>query len=355
MAKDYYTILGIKKDATEEEIKSAFRKLANKYHPDKNQGNKEAEDKFKEINEAYQTLSDKNKRAQYDRFGSAGQNGAGGGFSGFDTSGFEGFDFNNVGDIFSEFFSGGAGFGGSRRQRRGSDMEVTINISLKDSFFGVERDIRITKTNLCTDCKGSGAESGSNLSTCGQCHGQGFVQRQARSILGVINTQVECELCQGAGKVPEKKCNHCKGYGVKDSTETIKIQVPAGIMHGQTLRMLASGEAIKGGPAGDLFVHILVDKDAVWKRVENNLERTLNIKLSDALLGAEMTVESFAGNIKVAILAGSNSGDTITVKGKGFSTQRSKGDMVLRLNILVPKKLSSEQKKLIQSLKDSGI
>jgi molecular chaperone DnaJ len=353
MAKDYYTILGIQKNASEEEIKSAFRKLAHKYHPDKNQGNKEAEEKFKEINEAYQTLSDKDKRAQYDRFGSTG--GAQSGFGGFESSGFGGFDFNNVGDIFSEFFGGQAGFGGGQRQSRGSDMEVTINISLKESFFGVSRDIRITKTNFCPDCKGSGAEAGSKMNTCGECKGNGYVQKQARSFLGVINTQAVCEVCTGAGTVPEKKCNTCKGKGVKDSSDTIQIQIPAGIAHGQSLRMTGAGEAVKGGSQGDLFIHVLVDRDPVWSRVGNNLERRLQLKLSEALLGTEIELDTYSGNVKVAIPQGTNTGDTLTIKSKGFAGGRTPGDIVLRLNVAMPKKLDSKQKEYIQKLKDSGI
>ena len=353
MAKDYYTILGIKKTASTDEIKSAFRKLAHKYHPDKNQDNKEAEEKFKEINEAYQTLNDKDKRAQYDRFGTA--DGSQAGFGGFDSSGFGGFDFNNVGDIFSEFFGSQAGFGSGQRQARGSDMEVSINITLEESFHGVSRDIRITKTNPCVDCKGSGAETGSKMNTCGECKGNGYVQKQARSFLGVINTQVICETCTGSGTVPEKKCNNCKGKGVKDTSETINVQVPAGIAHGQTLRMMGNGEAIKGGAQGDLFVHILVDRDPVWNRVGNNLEKRIQLKLSEALLGTDIDLETYSGSVKVAVPPGTNTGDTLTVKGKGFIGGRTAGDIVLRLNVAMPKKLDSKQKEYIQKLKESGI
>lgn len=353
MAKDYYTILGIQKNASVDEIKSAFRKLAHKYHPDKNQDNKEAEEKFKEINEAYQTLSDKDKRAQYDRFGST--DGSQAGFGGFDASGFGGFDFNNVGDIFSEFFGSQAGFGGAGRQSRGSDMEVSINISLKESFFGVSRDIRITRTNFCPDCKGSGAEAGSKMNTCTECKGNGYVQKQARSFLGVINTQAVCDTCTGSGTVPEKKCSTCKGKGVKDVSETLQIQVPASIAHGQTLRMSGAGEAIKGGRQGDLFIHILVDRDPTWNRVGNNLEKKLQLKLSEALLGTEIDLETYSGVTKVSVPSGSNTGDTLTIKGKGFADGRSSGDIVLRISILMPKKLDSKQKEYIQKLKDSGI
>lgn len=355
MAQNYYSTLGIEKSASQDEIKSAFRKLAHKYHPDKNQGDKTAEAKFKEINEAYQTLSDPSKRKQYDQFGQAGPQGFGGGaggFGGFDSSSFEGFDFNNMGDIFSDFFGGAGG----SRVRRGSDMEVNINISLRDSYFGIEREIRINKTSTCDSCSGSRAEKGSKQKSCSTCSGSGRVTKMTRSFMGNFNQVTECGTCYGTGTIPEQNCKKCRGAGVIDKAETIKIPVPAGIENGNSLRMPGAGEAITGGQSGDLFIRITVDKDAVWKRSGYDLVRTLEIRLTEALLGTKVSVETFGGKLDITVPAGSNTGDVLKVEGRGFSAGNSrKGNVLLTLKIIIPKKLSNKAKEYIEKLQAEGM
>ncbi|MEN9852564.1 MAG: hypothetical protein RI996_507 [Candidatus Parcubacteria bacterium] len=354
MAQNYYSTLGVEKSASQDEIKSAFRKLAHKYHPDKNKGDKTAEAKFKEINEAYQTLSDPGKRKQYDQFGQAGGQGfAGGqgGFGGFDASGFEGFDFSNMGDIFSDFFGGGGG----ARVRRGSDMEVGINISLRESYFGVEREIRINKTSMCDSCSGTRAEKGSKQKKCTTCGGSGRVTKITRSFMGNFNQVSECGTCYGAGTIPEHNCKKCRGVGVLDKTETIKIPVPAGIENGNSLRIPGAGEAISGGQSGDLFIRITVDKDMTWRRSGYDLERTLEIRLTDALLGTKVSVETFSGKLDITVPAGSNTGDVLKVEGKGFSIGNRKGNLLLILKIAMPKKLSNKAKEYIEKLQAEGI
>jgi molecular chaperone DnaJ len=359
MAKDFYKILGVEKNASEDEIKKAFRKLAHEYHPDKKTGN---EAKFKEVNEAYQTLSDKKKRAEYDRFGQAGSAGAGGfggfgqsGFGGFDSSQFEGFDFGNVGDIFSDFFGGG-GFGGGQQRRKGDDIQIQISVTLKDSIFGVTRNVYVTKTNSCKTCSGSGSKPGTKQNSCKTCNGQGRVQQQRRSVFGTINTVVECSACYGSGTVPEEKCSECKGKCVKDYQTEIKIEVPAGIENGQTLRMAALGNAIAHGTAGDLYVVVQVEKDAHFVRQGFDLYTHKTVKLTEAILGTETTIATFDGVEKVKIPVGTNTGDTVKISGKGVKKSNgSRGDIVVTIKIDIPKKLSGKATKLIEELQQEGI
>jgi molecular chaperone DnaJ len=357
MAQNYYSILGVDKSASQDDIKKAFRKLAHTYHPDKNQGNKEAEAKFKEINEAYQVLSDEQKRKQYDQFGSTSSSqgfGGGqysGGFGGFEASGFEGFDFSNMGDIFSEFFGGAAG----SRVKRGSDMEVTINISLRESYFGVEREIRINKISVCDACTGSRTEKGTKTTSCNTCKGSGRVSKVTRSFMGNFNQIMECATCYGTGTVPEQACKKCKGAGVVDKTETIKIPVPSGIENGNSLRMPGAGEAILGGQTGDLYIRIIVDRDPVWKRIGMDIERTLDIKLTEALLGTTLTVDTFGGKVDLHVPPGTNTGDVLKIEGRGFASGNRKGALLFKMHISVPKKLSSKAKEYIHKLQEEGI
>lgn len=354
MGKDYYKTLGIEKNATEDEIKKAFRKLAHQYHPDKKTGD---EAKFKEVNEAYQTLSDTKKRASYDRFGSGnGQSGGGahaGGFGGFNSSSFEGFDFGNVGDIFSDFFGGSSG---QSSRKRGEDIQIQILITLKDSVFGVERKVLLTKTNACNTCSGTGAKSGSKQNTCKTCNGQGRVQQARRSVFGTVNTVVECDTCQGSGKIPEHKCTDCKGKGIKDSQSEIKIQVPAGIENGQTLRMNGQGEAINGGAAGDLYVLIQVDKDPSFVRRGFDLHTQKTLKLTEALLGTSVKIISFDGEENLVIPAGVSNGDILKISGKGVTkNQGARGDVLVTIKIVTPNKLSKEAVRLIEELRKEGL
>ena len=359
--KDYYQILGIEKSASTEEIKKAFHKLAHKYHPDKKTGD---EAKFKEVNEAFQTLSNEEKRQQYDTFGNAGP-GVGAGSGGWDQ-GMGGFDFTNftggngqgfafdLGDIFGDLF-GGRG-AGSSRVRRGRDISVDIQISFADAIFGTERKVLINKVGTCDTCQGSGAEPGTELKTCTTCNGQGKVNETKRSFLGTFTTARVCDTCHGSGKVPEKKCETCGGYGTLKKTEELQITIPAGIEAGEMIRMSNRGEAVPGGVAGDLYIRVHVDKHPQFQRDGTNLIMNLEVKLSDALLGAEHEIKTLDGELKLKIPAGISSGEILRVKNKGVPVSSSRrGDLMIRVKVPTPTKLSRQAKKLIEELKNEGL
>lgn len=355
MSKDYYKTLGVEKDASKDDIKKAFHKMAHKYHPDKSTGD---EAKFKEVNEAYQVLSDDQKRAQYDQFGSEGPSAFGGGsqgFGGFDFSGFQqgagGFEFD-LGDMFGDIFGGGR----RSRVQRGADLQTTISLDFKDAIFGVERELRIKKPSTCNTCKGNGAKPGTSLETCSQCNGKGQVRNIQRTILGSIATNQICDKCHGVGKIPKDPCATCRGKGVVNEERTIKLTVPAGIQNGETLRLAGMGEAISGGQSGDLYVHVTVVPHKTIKRDRQDLYMTLPIKLTDALLGATYAVETLDGMEQVSIPTGTRVGDTITLKHKGVPTSGSKrGNFIIKLDIKLPEKLSKHAKELIEELKKENI
>ena len=359
MSKDYYNILGVEKNASKDEIKKAFYKLAHKYHPDKKEGD---EAKFKEVNEAYQVLSDEQKRSKYDQFGSGfdgGGYGGGAGFEGFDFSGFQNgaqdFDFGNLNDIFSDFFTGGMG-GGRTQARRGRDISTEIQISFADSVFGTNRKILITKTSSCITCKGSGAKEGTKTETCKNCNGQGRIREAKRTILGTISTTKVCEICHGSGSVPKEVCETCKGKGVLRREEEISINIPAGIRDGEMIRMTGMGEAISKGTTGDLYIKINVTPHPIFKRNGNDLVMDLNLKLSDALLGAEYPIQTLDGEINVKIPEGVSINEILRVKGKGVPISKSKrGDLLIKLNIKLPSKLSRKSREIIEQLKKEGI
>ena len=365
MAKDYYNILGVGKNASKDEIKKAFYKLAHKYHPDKKEGN---ETKFKEVNEAYQVLSDDTKRTNYDQYGSQFENmrqgggGFQGGFGGFNASDFGGFqnggvefDFGNLNDIFSDFFGGGMG-GGGRGEKRGRDISTEIQISFSESVFGTERKILITKTSTCLVCKGSGAKEGTKMETCKNCNGQGKIREAKRTILGTISTTKVCEACLGSGELPKDACETCKGKGVLRREEEISIVVPAGIRDGEMIRLAGHGEGVKKGTAGDLYIKVNVTSHPLWRRDGNNLITDLNLKLSDALLGTEYPIETLDGEIKVKIPEGVALGEILRVRGRGVPTGKNKrGDVLIKLNIKLPTKISRKSRELIEQLKKEGI
>jgi molecular chaperone DnaJ len=364
MNKDYYDILGVQKGASKDEIKKAFYKLAHKYHPDKKDGN---ESKFKEVNEAYQILSDDSKRSQYDQFGSGFNNPSAGGYSqnaggfeGFDFSGFQNsgadFDFGNLNDIFSDFFTGGGMSGGRAQSKRGRDISTEIQISFEESIFGVNRRILITKTSTCDTCKGSGAKIGTKMETCKNCNGQGKIHETKRSFLGVISSTKVCENCDGSGEVPKEKCDTCKGKGVLHKEEEISIVIPAGIRNGEMIRMSAMGEAVSHGTPGDLYIKINVTPHPFFKRDGNDLVMDLNLKLSEALLGVEYPIQTLDGEIKVTIPEGVTINEVLRVKGKGVPVSKVKrGDLLIRLNIKLPTKLSRKSRELISELKKEGV
>ncbi len=367
MAKDYYKTLGVDKSATQDEIKKAFRKLAHQHHPDKQGGNS---DKFKEASEAYSVLSDEKKRAQYDQFGSnpmgggnyGGQGGFGGGqgFEGFDFSGFgfgnqggaQGFEFD-LGDIVGSMFGGGRS---RSRKKRGSDIQVDVEITFKESIFGVDKNFSLTKQSVCSHCKGERAEPGTEMNNCGTCHGSGHTIKHQRTILGTIETQVECDACQGTGKIPKNKCKVCKGKGVEQKKEDIHVVIPPGIENGETLRVRGSGEAIIGGETGDLFIRIHVKRDniaAKFKKHGFDLYADLPITITDAVIGGEAKFEHVDETLTVKIPEGIDHGEILRIKGKGVPHTKngSRGDLMLKILVKIPKKLSKEERKLFEQLR----
>ena len=359
--KDYYEVLGVTKKATKEEIKKAFHKLAHKFHPDKGGGDA---DKFKEVSEAYSILSDDKKRAEYDSYGRVfGGGGPGaGGFGGqqgadFDFSQFQdafqngfGFDF---GDVFSDFFTPGAQ---GTRVRRGRDISIDLEISFKESVFGTKRTVLLAKTAQCETCKGSGAAPGTSLETCKHCNGAGKVHETSNSFFGSISITRSCAHCHGRGQVPKEKCHTCRGEGVYKRQEEIDIAVPAGIEGGEMIRLGGMGEAVAGGTAGDLYVKIHISPDPRFKKEGANLVTELSVKLSDALLGGDYTIQTLDGEEKLDIPQGISHGEILTVKGRGVPTPRGKrGDLLVKVRITLPQKLSRSAKALIEKLREEGI
>jgi molecular chaperone DnaJ len=365
MSKDYYETLGVSKKADKEEIKKAFRTLAHKYHPDKKGGDAE---KFKEINEAYSVLSDEKKRAEYDTYGrtfSGGHAGGQGGFGqgnpwgDFDFSGFTqgnsgNFEFD-LGDIFGDMFGGGR----RRGPTRGRDISIDIELSFEESIFGVERTVLLNKVSSCNVCNGTGAEKGSELVTCEKCNGKGSVREIKRTFLGQVEVSATCENCHGKGKVPKVKCSTCRGAGVLKRESEIKVKIPAGIEAGEMIRLSGAGEAVPGntggGQAGDLYIKIYVKKHSVFKKEGLNLVMDQNIKLTDAILGSNYTIHTLDGDINLKIPEGISHGEVLRVKGKGVPAGKSRGDLLVKIHIAIPKKLSKEAKKIIENLKTEGI
>jgi molecular chaperone DnaJ len=351
--KDYYEVLGIDKKATKDDIKKAFHKLAHKYHPDKSSGDS---DKFKEVSEAYSILSDDKKRAEYDSYGQTFGAGAGGftGAQGFDFSQFQdafsgGFGFD-MGDVFGDFFGGQGGV------RRGRDISIDLEISFKESVFGTKRSVLLAKVAKCETCHGSGAKPGTELETCKTCNGAGRIHETTNSVFGQITMQRQCRTCHGTGKVPKEKCATCRGEGVYRKQEEVEIAVPAGIDGGEMVRLTGEGEAMQGGPSGDLYVKIHVTSDGRYKKDGLNIMTDLSIKLTDALLGADYKVETLDGTETVNIPAGVTHGELLHIKGKGIPNGRGKrGDFIVRIKLNLPQKLSKNAKNLIEKLKEEGI
>jgi len=364
MSKDYYETLGVKKDSSKDEIKKAFHKLAHKYHPDKNKGD---DKKFKEVNEAYQTLSDDKKRANYDRFGSADMNGFSqnqntGGFGnmggnayagGWDPSNFQGGEGFDIGDIFGDIFGGGR----SRRTvHRGRDISTEINLSFEEAVFGVSRNIKINKKSKCNICGGTGAKVGSKMTICKTCNGQGKVREVKRSIFGNFASVKTCETCFGSGKVPSEKCSVCHGSGILKKDEDIKVKIPAGIKEEEMVRLNGMGEAIKGGETGDLYIKVKIAKHNIYRREGLNLVMDLHIKLTDSLLGTVYKLKTLKGNkLEVKIPGGIKHNELLRIKGRGVPYSRGRGDIIIHIKVDVPKKLSKKEKELIEKLKEEGI
>ena len=356
--KDYYKILGLEKGASKDEVKKAFRKLAAEYHPDKKTGD---EAKFKEISEAYAVLGDEKKKAEYDAYGHAFQGAGGGaqsGFGGFNWADFQQagggqqFDFD-INDIFENF---GDMFGGGRSARaRGRDISIDIELTFEESVFGVTRKVLLTKNNTCSECEGTGAKNGTEMTECGTCNGNGRIRETRQSVMGSFQTVRECSVCKGSGKIPKEKCGHCAGAGVRRTEDEIAIEIPGGIQAGEMIRMTGRGEAIQGGEPGDLYVKIHVKEHDTIKREGANLVSPLPIKISDALLGAKYSVTTLDGNIEIKIPAGVTHGELLRIKGKGVEQNGRRGDFLVRIHVETPTKLSRKAKKLVEELKEEGI
>ena len=350
---DYYEVLGVKKDASDSEIKSAFRKAAKQYHPDLHPGDKEAEAKFKEINEAYEVLSDNTKRAQYDQFGHAAfdPSAAGGGYSG---AGFSDFT-----DIFSSVFGGFGGFGGGGSRNgpiAGNDLKYNLTITFEEAAFGVRKEILIPREEACSTCGGTGAKPGTQPTTCTTCGGSGQVRVQQNTPFGSFATVRTCDACGGTGKIIKEPCPDCRGRGRVNKTNRIVVNVPAGIDNGQTIPLRGEGEAgYRGGPNGDLYVVIGVRPHKLFTRKGFDLYVDMNIPVTVATLGGEIQVPTLTGSVKYMVPEGTQPGTTFRLREQGITWLHGsgKGDMFVRANVQVPKKLNEEQKELMRKLAES--
>jgi molecular chaperone DnaJ len=344
--RDYYEVLGVARGATAEDLKKAFRKQALKYHPDRNK-EADANDRFKEVNEAYQVLSDPQRKAQYDQFGHAGVNGQSG--RGFD--GFEGF--GGFGDIFDSFF------GGSTRQasNRGADLEFQINVSFRDAAFGVPRELELNRMERCSRCDGNRAEPGTDVIECETCHGEGKVRRTQRTFFGQFQQVTACPTCGGEGQQVKTACTQCSGRGTERNIRTIEVQIPAGVEHGTKLIVRGEGESgARGSEKGDLYVHIGVQRDKVFSRRGNDVLMSADVNMAMAALGGIINVETLDGSADVDVKPGTQSGSVTRIKGGGMphmgATGR-RGDQLVELNVVTPKKLDERQTELLQQLAES--
>lgn len=352
---EYYDRLGVSKDASQDEIKRAYRKMSKKYHPDINK-EPGAEEKYKEVQEAYETLSDDQKRAAYDQYGSDGANagfGGQGGFGGFDGgAGFGGFE-----DIFSSFFGGGASRN-PNAPRQGDDLQYRVNLSFEEAVFGAEKEVHYNREATCKTCSGSGAKPGTSPVTCGRCHGQGVINVDTQTPLGVMRRQVTCDVCHGTGQEIKDPCQTCHGTGHEKQSHKVSVKIPAGVETGQQIRLAGQGEAgFNGGPYGDLFVIINVNPSDKFTRDGSTIYYTLNISFVQAALGDTVEVPTVHGNVEMTIPAGTQTGKTFRLKGKGAPRLRggSQGDQHVTVKIVTPTKLNDAQKEaLLAFAKASG-
>ena len=351
---EYYDRLGVSKDASQDEIKRAYRKMSKKYHPDINK-EPGAEEKYKEVQEAYETLSDDQKRAAYDQYGPDGANGFGGqgGFGGFDGgAGFGGFE-----DIFSSFFGGGA-TRNPNAPRQGDDLQYRVNLSFEEAIFGAEKEVHYNREATCKTCSGSGAKPGTSPVTCGRCHGQGVINVDTQTPLGMMRRQVTCDVCHGTGQEIKEPCQTCHGTGHEKQSHKVSVKIPAGVETGQQIRLAGQGEAgFNGGPYGDLFVIINVNPSDKFTRDGSTIYYTLNISFVQAALGDTVEVPTVHGNVEMTIPAGTQTGKTFRLKGKGAPRLRggSQGDQHVTVKIVTPTKLNDAQKAaLLAFAKASG-
>ena len=356
--RDYYEVLGIQKGASEDEIKKAYKKLARKYHPDMNPGDKEAEEKFKEVNEANEVLSDPEKKARYDQFGFAGVDpnygaGAGGGAYG------GGFDFGDLGDIFGSFFGGGFG-GGQRRNpnapRRGESIRASVSVSFTEAAFGCEKSVTLERSEQCPTCKGNGCAPGTTPEICPDCHGTGTVQTRRQTPMGVFASNGPCRKCGGTGRLIHQPCPDCRGTGAVRKRKTIKVTIPAGIDHGQTISLRGQGNAGKnGGPAGDLLITVMVQPHELFRRDGVDVFCEAPITFAQAVLGAELEIPTIDGKVKYSIPEGTQTGTVFRLKGKGIPVLngRGRGDQYVTVTIETPRNLNKEQKEALRKFSEA--
>ncbi|MDO5112496.1 MAG: molecular chaperone DnaJ [Clostridia bacterium] len=355
MAKaDYYEVLGVQKNASADEIKSAYRKMAKKYHPDLNPDSKEAEEKFKEVNEAYEVLSDEQKRAKYDQFGHAAFDPASGGGA-YDAG------FGDFSDIFSSFFGGASGFGGGGRSSRngpmaGHDLRYNLTITFEEAAFGARKEILVPREENCDACHGTGAKPGTEPTTCTACGGTGQMRVQQNTMFGAFSTVRTCDACHGTGKIIKEPCPSCKGKGRVSQSKRIVVNIPAGIADGQTISMRGEGEAgYRGGPSGDLYVNIHVKPHKLFMRRGYDLHLDMNIPVTVAALGGEIEVPTLTGSLKYKVPEGTQPGTVFRLKDQGITKLNSanKGDLFIKANVQIPKKLNDEQRELFRKLAES--
>ena len=360
--RDYYEVLGVEKNADADTIKKAYRKAAIKYHPDKNPGDKEAEERFKEAAEAYDVLSNEDKRARYDRFGHAGMNGPGGGAGGFGGFGAGGFSMDDIFEQFGDIFGGTfGGFGGGRsrggRQRvnRGSDVRITVRLTLKEIAEGVTKKLKINKVVACEKCGGTGAKDKSSFTTCSQCGGSGYVITVQNSFFGRMQTQSVCPTCQGEGRVIKDKCTHCNGEGTERGDKVVEVKIPAGVAEGMVLTLQGMGNAARhGGINGDLIVVIKEESHPDFERQGNNLVHNLGISVTTAILGGDAEVPTIDGRVRITIEPGTQSGKVMRLRGKGLPdvNGRGRGDIIVVVDVVIPTTLTKEERKLVEELSE---
>ncbi|MDO4222885.1 MAG: molecular chaperone DnaJ [Acinetobacter sp.] len=355
MAKrDYYEVLGVAKSASDDEIKKAYRKLAMKYHPDRNPDNPEAEEKFKEAAEAYEVLSDSEKRSMYDRMGhgafEGGFGGAGGGFGG-------GFSAEDIFSQFGDIFGGAFGGGGRQQQRqaRGSDLRYELELSLEEAVQGTTKEISFTSPASCESCDGKGAKNASDIETCKTCHGAGYVRMQQ----GFFSVQQPCGSCRGQGKTIKNPCNTCHGSGVSSRKQTLEVKIPAGVDNGDRIRLAGKGEAVRGGVAGDLYVEVVVREHEIFQRDGADLYMDVPVSITDAALGKEVTIPTLDSKVSLKIPAGTQTGKLFRLRGKGVKPVRATmvGDLLCRIVVETPVNLTARQRELLEELQatlDSG-
>lgn len=349
--KDLYEVLGVARDASDSDIKSAYRRLAKKFHPDLNPGDSEAEQSFKEVSAAYEVLSDDNKRNIYDRYGEDGLNGNMGGG-----------DFGGFGDIFSDIFDiFGGGFGGGfssdvnagDRPMRGSDLQYQVNLSFRDAVFGVEREVTIRREEECKTCEGKGAKPGTDVHTCEECHGSGRVQYVTNSMFGQVMRVGTCETCNGTGTIIEEPCEVCHGSGREKVNKTVKVNIPAGVDNNSVVTLRGEGNyGFNGGPPGDVYLYIAVEEDPIFKRQGADVFLEIPISYTEAVLGAKIEVPTLVGITEYDIPSGTQSGTRFRLKNEGIQKlqRESKGDLYFTVNVNIPKKINDEQRELLEKL-----